>query len=241
MTCGVYMLTNKKNGKKYVGQSATVEKRINDHLTGRPGCPVMQNAVKRYGPDGFTVEILAECAPDALDALEMFYISVHGSFGPRGYNLTEGGGGIRGIVRSDEVRKKISDAHKVSERAKKHLADIHNSPGHNDHLRALSRSEASRERSSKRMKEYVKTDEHIAHLRAISATPEASERGKAAMAKNRLDPIWVAKQKAGASRGALRRRTFRRLAKAFGFVGEAILLEWECATVREDIKARRAA
>ncbi len=52
------MLTNKKNGKKYIGQSATVEKRINDHLTGRPGCPVMQNAVKKYGPKGLAFKTI---------------------------------------------------------------------------------------------------------------------------------------------------------------------------------------
>ena len=49
-------------------------------------------ALKKYGNENFTYEILAECDNiDDLNQLEKLYIEIYNSYVPIGYNIREGG------------------------------------------------------------------------------------------------------------------------------------------------------
>jgi len=110
----IYVLTNKANGKKYVGQtSCAFKKRLRSHIREseiNPRHPI-HNAIRKYGIDNFDIEI-NEVAIDELNKKEMLFIKELKTIRPNGYNLTLGGDGMRGFKHSEESKKKMSNSRK---------------------------------------------------------------------------------------------------------------------------------
>ena len=110
----IYKITNTVNGKSYIGQTIhdAAKGRINDHLNGvANGSRLVRHAVKKYGKDAFTYEILEEnIFPKFLPDLEVHYIKKFNTVAPNGYNLTHGG--EIGKKHSPETRQKMSEAKK---------------------------------------------------------------------------------------------------------------------------------
>lgn len=104
----IYLLTNKINGKMYVGQHGT------DNLKdGYMGCGVaIRKAIKEYGKENFSKEILCYCA-DRKDACqkEIEYIEKLGTTRD-GYNITKGGEGMLGHSHTAESRLRIASSKK---------------------------------------------------------------------------------------------------------------------------------
>lgn len=110
---GIYSITNKINGKRYIGQSIDIDVRIKRHFRelrkGIHHCKHLQRAYDKYGEDSFTSEILCQCEQgEDLDELEKYYISKYNSYSD-GYNLTLGGKGDSGLIVTDEFRQRMSD------------------------------------------------------------------------------------------------------------------------------------
>lgn len=109
----IYLLTSKTSGKSYVGQTIhTARYRWSQHVweANNPGARQsrkLNNAILKYTPDDFDVEILWEGPNAQLDEQEVFFIDHYCTF-EDGYNLTRGGKEKQEI--SDETRKKISEA-----------------------------------------------------------------------------------------------------------------------------------
>jgi group I intron endonuclease len=109
----VYLATNKTNGKRYVGVTTQpMNRRMAQHKS-RAGQlnSAFPNAIQKYGMDGFAWEVIATCADaEALAAAESFYIRALNTRadGGHGYNRTSGGGGVLGIVFSEDSRAKMS-------------------------------------------------------------------------------------------------------------------------------------
>lgn len=62
-------------------------------------------ATRKYGWDNFTTEIIHEnIDPLFLDDWEIYYIAQYDTFGKNGFNMTAGGGGIKGY-RHTEIHK----------------------------------------------------------------------------------------------------------------------------------------
>lgn len=103
----IYKITNKVNGKSYIGQTRyTVEFRWRQHQHKKDDT-YFHNAIHKYGSANFTVETLEECDYKNLDSREIFYIAKYDTFN-NGYNLTIGGDGKRKIVSDnqyDEIRE----------------------------------------------------------------------------------------------------------------------------------------
>ena len=115
----VYKITNTVNNKSYIGISIhePEKDRIRKHLSGQ-GNRIIERAVKKYGKDAFTYEILeANVFDEFLPDLEVAYIANHNTIRPHGYNLTYGGEG--GGSPSAEARGKMSEAQK----GRKHSAE----------------------------------------------------------------------------------------------------------------------
>lgn len=111
----VYKITNTVSNKAYIGISVNepTQGRIRNHLSGR-GNRIIANAVKKYGKDAFTYEILEENVFDEfLPDFEVAYIEKFNTIAPHGYNLTSGGDHK---IPSEETRRKLSEANKGKKR-----------------------------------------------------------------------------------------------------------------------------
>lgn len=110
---GIYIITNKINGKQYVGKDFYLPNRPNTHLRGaEPKCKAIHGAIQKYGRENFDVEIIKYpgISHEALYAVEQWHIRKNNSKSPNGYNLTDGGPGAFGADRSIETREKMSVA-----------------------------------------------------------------------------------------------------------------------------------
>lgn len=92
-TIGIYKITNKINGKVYIGQSVNVFKRWSVHgnvnkVTNKP--QVISKAIQKYGIESFTFEVLETCTKELLNSREIYWISKYNSY-KEGYNSTSGG------------------------------------------------------------------------------------------------------------------------------------------------------
>lgn len=104
---GVYVLKNIVNGKKYVGQSKNLYKRIDEYIRGWYTNPHFKYAVQHYGFEKFEIESITICDIDDLDYLETSLIKIYDTMNPeKGYNKTSGGNAQKII--SEETRKKFS-------------------------------------------------------------------------------------------------------------------------------------
>lgn len=65
MTCGVYEIVNKVNGKRYVGSSVSIEGRWAQHRSSlrhkKHHSPYLQRAWDKYGGDMFEWNVITEC------------------------------------------------------------------------------------------------------------------------------------------------------------------------------------
>lgn len=106
---GIYCITNNINNKKYVGLSKNCYKRWWDHREAakRPRKEYQKrvplyNAMRKYGLDNFSFEILEECHQDLLKKREIYWIDKLNTY-HNGYNATLGGDLPEGhILRGEE-------------------------------------------------------------------------------------------------------------------------------------------
>ena len=109
---GIYKITNKINGKFYIGQSNNIKRRFAEHLIEKhqPNLS-LKRALKKYGRKNFELTIL-EKMPNAtreeLNEKEMYYIQ---KLKPK-YHRTKGGSGVKGMYVSEETREKLRQAGK---------------------------------------------------------------------------------------------------------------------------------
>ena len=92
----VYKSTNKINNKSYIGITIrTLNERINDHKykTNSNSDFYFHRALRKYGFDNFSWEIIENCSDDILEEREKFYINEFNTYAPlnNGYNMTIGG------------------------------------------------------------------------------------------------------------------------------------------------------
>lgn len=75
---GIYKITNVENGMAYIGQAVSIADRWRQHIKRGIGADTpTQNkfypAMKQFGPESFTFEILEECSRDELDKKEDYW------------------------------------------------------------------------------------------------------------------------------------------------------------------------
>ena len=100
----IYKITNKVNGKSYIGQTRyTIEFRWRQHIHKKDNT-YFHNAIKKYGVDNFIVEKLEECNIEDLNEKEIYYIAKYNTF-KDGYNLTIGGDGNRTLLLDDKYEE----------------------------------------------------------------------------------------------------------------------------------------
>lgn len=80
---GIYKITNKLNGKSYIGQSIHCGKRLDEHCKGDQ---LIDEIIQLEGVENFTFEILKEVNKEELSYWEDYYIIKYNSLFPNGYN-----------------------------------------------------------------------------------------------------------------------------------------------------------
>jgi len=88
---GIYKITRIDTGKSYIGQSNDIQRRFKEHQTkGEASRIPVDIAIKKYGINAFTYEIVEECSIEQLNEKEKYYIEYYDTKN-NGYNCNEGG------------------------------------------------------------------------------------------------------------------------------------------------------
>lgn len=116
----IYLITNKVNGKKYVGQHCgDKDSRWKQHLATalkKQDPKPLYRAMRKYGTDNFSYRVLETIPLNSgqsfLDEREVHYIKEYDTYikNGKGYNLTLGGGGNMVTYCATERSEKLSDA-----------------------------------------------------------------------------------------------------------------------------------
>ena len=121
----VYLHKNKINNKVYIGQTCqNPEKRWNKGK-GYSTSPRFYQAIQKYGWDNFEHLILFEnLTLDKANDIEQQLISLYNSTNDEfGYNINSGG---KNFSHSEETKRKISEANKISQKGKIHSEEWKN-------------------------------------------------------------------------------------------------------------------
>lgn len=231
----LYKLTS-PSGKSYVGISKYgLDKRWAkhvEHALGKRSNGYLYAALRKYGVDGFSKEVLAQNDDWAsLCAMEIHAIREHGTRWPGGYNLTDGGEGTPGL-RSAEVKAKISAAQKKRFQNPEQRAALHE---FGERARQVKSAKAALRRDQQKLTQaaYIASAEfkaaRSAAIKSGMEAPEVRAKVEAAAKRRQADPAWrkkISETKRGVSTGPCTEQR-RRL------VSEASKREWADPVIRE--------
>ena len=108
----IYIHTNLKNGKVYIGQTNDIERRWNDNGIKYRRSPRFWSAIQHYGWNYFSHEILENnLTKEKANEREQYYIKLYDATNlEKGYNLTSGGtGGNTHQYWSEERKQQYSN------------------------------------------------------------------------------------------------------------------------------------
>lgn len=112
---GIYCFKNLINEKVYIGKAVDIEKRYKQHLRNIDNDEHQESiylALRKYGLENFSFEVLEECDAEKLSALEVYYIDKYDAYCSGGYNETKGGEGSVGYKHTMESKEKMSKSRK---------------------------------------------------------------------------------------------------------------------------------
>lgn len=124
----IYKVTNKINGKCYIGHAVNFMKRKNEHIrkanNDDTNKQYFHNALRKYGLENFEWSILKE---DASLEDEKRFIEEYQSFHLHGmgYNLTLGGEGKLGFRPTESTKEKLRIAHTGKTPTESQLKALH--------------------------------------------------------------------------------------------------------------------
>ena len=154
-TYTIYLLTNRVNGKRYIGQTSNFVERIQAHKRAKNNVPI-HHAIRKYGWDNFSVQIVSEnLSIEDVDRFERYWIQHFETLSPKGYNLESGGN--KNKVLSDETKRKMSKARMgiKSPKSESHRRKI------SEALTGTKDSPEVRQNKSKAHKGVSKTHSHV--------------------------------------------------------------------------------
>jgi len=94
----LYKVTNKLTGMSYIGVTVDPKTRWKRHCKPNGSSRLLlKNAILKYGPDNFEMQVLCKAPQTFCYELERKAISVYDTLKPNGYNLSAGGLGSLGL------------------------------------------------------------------------------------------------------------------------------------------------
>lgn len=181
---GIYAIRHVESGRVYVGQTVNLRLRRNHHRAqanaGKHCNPKLQRAWAKHGEAAFAFEVL-ELVAEVVDlsAREQFWIDRLDAVA-RGFNICPAAGSALGVKRSDETKRRLSEAAKA----------VGLTPAKRAHLDRLHAGFVGKAQSA----------EHIEKCRLAKLGQKRSAESKARMSEARIGwkpkPESVAKQRA---------------------------------------------
>lgn len=121
MKSGIYLITNIKNNRNYVGKSTNVTRRWNTHFkmlnNNEHHNEELQEDWNKFGEEGFTFKIIEMCPEDMLSQRERHWIDMFNAL-TQGYNHNQ-----KGKKKTGESRGVKRDLEKVMELCKKYYLE----------------------------------------------------------------------------------------------------------------------
>lgn len=106
---GIYLITNVKNGKRYVGSAVKLKKRFKDHLSqlthGTHGNMHLLRVFQKHGPEIFRFSLYELVEPEKLLTREQFFMDNY--LHPTDYNIARIAGSQLGCKRSPETVERM--------------------------------------------------------------------------------------------------------------------------------------
>jgi len=219
--CGVYLITNTVNGKKYVGSSVDVRGRMYKHrnhlLQGIHKNAHLQAAFAKYGEAAFSVSMIEECAKAALLGREQHHID---AVRPE-YNVLPVAGSSIGYRHSPEARAKMTQANMGNQRwlGRCHTDETKKKIGARRAGSKLSAEHAERIRQSLYGNQHTAgrplSEEHKAKVSAASLRMWQDDARRARRSEDTrtrwADPAWKAEQLKRIAAGRAAKRAARGL------------------------------
>jgi group I intron endonuclease len=112
----IYLVKNQQDKIIYIGQQIGT-KSIDEY---KGSGLLLNRAYKKYGENYFKREIIEYCDIDELNSKEKLYIKKHNTKFSHGYNLTEGGDGMKGYQYNNNQKQNISKAKMGQKYPKEH-------------------------------------------------------------------------------------------------------------------------
>lgn len=181
----IYKLTNKINGKLYIGMTSyTPKKRFDKHVyeaTHRINKGRLHKAIRKHGRENFLIEIVETLEADnklelkkIMSDREIFYIQNLNTMDQEiGYNCTSGGEGAWGHSVSDETKKRLSDLNTGKKQSKEAIAKT--VAANTGSKRSSESKRLMREAASSRMKVVEQYDLGGNFIAEYRCTTEAAE------------------------------------------------------------------
>lgn len=86
----IYLITNKTNGKHYIGQTSDYIRRYQQHKSNAQ--QLIDQKIRQYGIQNFIFEVLeTNLTQDEANQKEIEYIQKYNCLIPNGYNIHSGG------------------------------------------------------------------------------------------------------------------------------------------------------
>ena len=192
---GIYKITNLVNNKIYIGSAGTKDgfkKRWGNHKNdlnkNKHHSRHLQSAWNKYGSGNFKFEIL-EMVEDITKILEreQHYLDILKPWNDKiGYNICKNATSSLGVTRTDEVKKKLSEAHKgkpssrkgikASEEARKNQSEGQKGRKHTkesvkkraDKLRNIPRTDEVKKKISDKLKDQKRSKETLIKMSKAS-------------------------------------------------------------------------
>jgi len=152
----IYKVTNKINGKIYIGQTTTkLKRRWNMHKSAsrnNRSNSALHSSISKYGHINFIIEPICSCfSEEELNLKEIYFIDTLNSLVPNGYNLKSGGNAGKWCKQAiddiSKVRKQLVAQPEHKAKITKYLLDYRASIG----------EAASKQQSSLSTREYWST------------------------------------------------------------------------------------
>lgn len=112
MICGIYKIQNLINNKIYIGQSTDIKTRWYKHKCAQDNFYI-HKAIRKYGIENFSFDIIEECSQQELDKKEKYYINKYNSLVPNGYNMILGGSNGAGLGRAISINQYDMSGHYI--------------------------------------------------------------------------------------------------------------------------------
>ena len=184
---GIYAITNKVNGKMYIGSSVALPRRISRHKTdlnrNAHDNNKLQRAWNRYGAESFEFSVLELVADaSALIEREQYWIDSTNAC-VAGYNLAPKAGSCLGVKKTAEAVEKTAAAHRGMKRSDETRKKIREARAVQPKMSDAGRAKISEALSKRVISESTRKKLSLANL-GRKMSPEAVE-------KNRLGHIGI--------------------------------------------------